>query len=284
MSNLLVRIITGIIFVLVMVGGVVWSQYSFLALFALIIAVSIREYQNIIDLKLSGERSWKRASKYINVCFGLVILGLFFLAAKEDIPQEYLLVTVMFPSVWFIIQMYGNSDRPFINVAFNASALIFVAVPLSTACFMLFKEGIYQHQFLLAVLFFAWANDSLAYVFGRLFGKHQLSPKYSPKKTIEGTVGGAVSAVGFGYLAYILIPLVFPNSIPVSLFHWLVLAGITAIMSNYGDLAESMMKRNLNIKDSGSSLPGHGGFLDRFDGLLFAVPASCIYVNLVGLL
>lgn len=284
MSNLLVRIITGIIFVLVMVGGVVWSQYSFLALFALIIAVSIREYQNIIDLKLSGERSWKRASKYINVCFGLVILGLFFLAAKEDIPQEYLLVTVMFPSAWFIIQMYGNSDRPFINVAFNASALIFVAVPLSTACFMLFREGIYQHQFLLAVLFFAWANDSLAYVFGRLFGKHQLSPKYSPKKTIEGTVGGAISAVGFGYLAYILIPLVFPNSIPVSLFHWLVLAGITAIMSNYGDLAESMMKRNLNIKDSGSSLPGHGGFLDRFDGLLFAVPASCIYVNLVGLL
>lgn len=284
MSNLLVRIITGIIFVLVMVGGVVWSQYSFLALFALIIAVSIREYQNIIDLKLSGERSWKRASKYINVCFGLVILGLFFLAAKQDIPQEYLLVTVMFPSAWFIIQMYGNSDRPFINVAFNASALIFVAVPLATACFMLFKEGIYQHQFLLAVLFFAWANDSLAYVFGRLFGKHQLSPKYSPKKTIEGTVGGAVSAVGFGYLAYILIPLVFPNSIPVSLFHWLVLAGITAIMSNYGDLAESMMKRNLNIKDSGSSLPGHGGFLDRFDGLLFAVPASCIYVNLVGLL
>ncbi len=283
MNNLLARILTGIVFIAVMIGGVIWDKYSFLALFGLIIAASIREYHNIIDLKLSGERSWKRTSKYVNIGFAIGILVLFFLVANQQIPNAFLLVIVMFAPAWFIIEMYGKSENPFVNVAFNGSALIFIALPLAAACFMVFQSGAYIHQYLLGILFFAWANDSWAYVFGRLFGKHQLSPKYSPKKTVEGTVGGAVSAVGFGYLAYLLIPLAFPNSNPTALMHWLVLAGITAVMSNYGDLAESMIKRNLNVKDSGTSLPGHGGFLDRFDGLLFAVPACCLYVNLVGL-
>lgn len=278
------RLITGAIFVIVMVGGVSWNRFSFLALFGLIIGMSTREYHNIIDMKLSGARSWRRASKYINVIFALMILVLFFLVSSAVIPENLLLLILLMPMAWFIIQMYGKSDKPFFNVSFNVSALALIAIPLASANFMLFKNGTYYPQFLLSILFFAWANDSFAYVFGRLFGKTQLSPRYSPKKSVEGTVGGAVSAVGFGYLAYLLIPLAFPNSIEVPLYHYLIMAGITAIMSNYGDLSESMIKRNLNIKDSGNSLPGHGGFLDRFDGLLFTVPAICIYVNLVGLL
>ncbi len=278
------RIITGIIFILVMVGGVIVSEYTFLVLFALITSLCIREYHNIIDVELSGERSWKRVAKYLNVFFGLTILGLFFAIAQRSISMEFLLIMTLFPGIWFIIEMYGRSHKPFINVSFNASALLFLAIPLASATFMVFSNGVFRHQYLLAILFFAWSNDSWAYVFGRLFGKHQLSPKYSPKKSVEGTLGGIVCTQGFGYLAFILIPLVFPNiHHPTPLYHWLILAGITSILSNYGDLAESMIKRNLNVKDSGTGLPGHGGFLDRFDGLLFTIPACTLYVNLVGL-
>jgi phosphatidate cytidylyltransferase len=283
MNELWVRILTGIVFIVVMVGGVIWNEYSFLFLFALITALCIREYHNIIDLILSGERSWRRASKYINVSIGLIVLGLFFVVGQRTVPFEYLLIIALFPIAWFIIEMYGKSHLPFSNLAFNATAILYLAIPLSTACFIVFVDEQYNHQYLLAILFFAWANDSLAYVFGRLFGKTQLAPKLSPKKSVEGTIGGFLSALGFGYLAFILIPLIFPHTIDTELIHYLMLAGITAVMSNYGDLAESMIKRNLNVKDSGTSLPGHGGFLDRFDGLLFSLPVAAIYLNIVGL-
>ena len=284
MSELVVRIITGIIFVLVMVGGVVWNEYSLLALFAIIIGACIAEYHNMINVKLGGTPAWKQTSKFLNVGLGLATLGLFFAIAKQLIIIEYLLLIVLLPAVWFVLEMYSKSDNPFINVAYKGYVMLFIAIPMSTAVFLSFSNGQFQSQYLLGVLFFAWANDSLAYASGRLFGKTPLSPKYSPKKTIEGTVGGAIGAIGFGYLAYILIPKVLPNALETPLHHWLVLAAITAILSNYGDLAESMLKRNLNVKDSGSSLPGHGGFLDRFDGLLFTVPACATYVKLFNLM
>ncbi len=284
MNELIVRIITGIIFVLVMVGGVVWNQYSFIALFAVIVGVCIREYHHIVDLRISGVRSWKRASKYINVLFGLAILGLFFAIANQAISVEFLLVISLFPLAWQMIEMYGKSENPYINVVYNGSALLFIAIPMSTASFLAFSNGVYQPQFLLGILFFAWANDSLAYACGRLFGKTKLSPRYSPKKTVEGTIGGAIGAIGFGYLVYLYLPLLLPNATPTPLHHWMILAGITSVLSNYGDLAESMFKRNLNVKDSGNLLPGHGGFLDRFDGLLFTVPACATYVKVFNLM
>lgn len=283
MNELASRIVTGIIFIVVMVGGVIWHPLSFLLLFAVITGLCIREFHNIIDLKLSGERSWKRASKYINILIGLLVLGLIFMEESGRIPVQALLIITLMPCVWFIIEMYGKSSKPFVNLAFNATAIIYLAIPFSTACFIVFNDHVFQPQYLLAILFFAWANDSLAYVFGRLFGKTQLSPKYSPKKSVEGTVGGVVSAIGFGYLAYILIPLALPDSVPTPLTLYLILAGITAVMSNYGDLAESMIKRNLNVKDSGTMLPGHGGFLDRFDGLIFALPACAVFLELYEL-
>lgn len=284
MSELWIRIATGIVFIAVMIGGVIWSPYSFLALFSLIIALCIREFHHIIDAKLTGVRSWKRVSKYVNMVFGLSIFGLFFGVARGVLPPNYLLLPLIFPITWFIIELYGDSDKPFQNVMYNLGALTYLGISFSAANFLVFHDDIYDFKFVLGIFFFAWANDSLAYAFGRLFGKTPLAPRRSPKKSVEGTVGGGISALVFGWLAWYLMPRLFPQLPEVALHHWLILAGITAVMSTYGDLSESMIKRNLQVKDSGTALPGHGGFLDRFDGLLFAIPACAIYINLIGLL
>ena len=213
-----------------------------------------------------------------------VIFALFFGVNKGVLHMNYLLIPFTFPITWFIIELYGSSKKPLQNVMYNMGALTYLGISFSAVNFIVFEDGVYDFKFILAIFFFAWANDSLAYVFGRLFGKTPLSPRRSPKKSVEGSIGGGLSALGFGYLAYILLPLIFPALSEVALHHWLIIAAITAVMSNYGDLAESMIKRTLNVKDSGTALPGHGGFLDRFDGLIFAIPACAIYINFAGLI
>lgn len=131
-----------------------------------------------------------------------------------------------------------------------------------------FKQGLYFLLFLFFVILF---TDIAAYYFGVKFGKHKLSPVISPKKTIEGSVAGTVCALIAG--------LIIGKLIGISLFHSFALALITTVMAQLGDLSESLIKRDAGVKDSGNSLPGHGGFLDRADSYLFSVPVSYFYIK-----
>ena len=130
-------------------------------------------------------------------------------------------------------------------------------------------------------MFFAWSNDSFAYLIGKFFGKHKLFERISPKKTWEGFAGGAIGTIGFTYLVYQIFE--YYNLTEIGYHHYIAMGIITIVTSTYGDLAESMIKRNFNIKDSGQALPGHGGFLDRFDGLIFSIPACSLYIIATGI-
>ena len=126
-----------------------------------------------------------------------------------------------------------------------------------------------------AIIISIWINDTMAYLVGSLIGKTPFS-KISPKKTWEGTAGGALLCVTFiGLLAYFI-----PVAKQIAIQHWIAIAAICAIFGTAGDLLESKIKRMANVKDSGSIMPGHGGFLDRFDSLLVAVPFVWLYVKL----
>lgn len=283
MNELVQRIITGIIFVVVLIGGVVWNEYSFMLLFSLITILSINEYYNIISDKLNAGEDWKTLYKFVGTIIGTLIFAIIFLVSSSKIPLIYLTLVAAFPLAWFVIEMYHESSSPFTNVCYNSMALFYIAIPFSSASFLVFKQGgdVYDFKFLLAILFFAWANDSWAYLIGRFFGKHKLFERISPKKTWEGFAGGAVAALVFSFLIYFTYS--YYGISDISLYHYVAMAGITVITSTYGDLAESMIKRNLNIKDSGQTLPGHGGLLDRFDGLIFAIPACSLYIIATGL-
>ncbi|MFN8236591.1 MAG: CDP-archaeol synthase [Chitinophagales bacterium] len=277
MGDITTRVITGIFFLIVMIGGVIWNEYSFLVLFSLLIVLCISEYHNIIRDLLASSEKWKMTYKLINTIFSVLIFGIVFLVASKKISLISLSLICGFPLTWLVIEMYTKSERPFYNVCLNSMAIFYLAIPLSSASLLAFYAGEYSWHYLLAIMVFAWSNDSFAYLFGRFFGKHKLFERISPKKTWEGFFGGMAGAVLFAYIIYLLFPAWTGYS--VDLLTYIILAIITAVTSTYGDLAESMIKRNLQIKDSGSALPGHGGFLDRFDGLIFSLPACALYLT-----
>jgi phosphatidate cytidylyltransferase len=283
MNELLKRLLTGILFVIVMIGGVVWNEYSYMLLFSLITILAINEYYNIINDKLNAAEDWKILYKFFNTIFGVIVFAIVFLVSSGKIPLIYLSLIAAFPLSWFIIEMYHESDSPFTNVCYNSMALFYIGVPFASTSFLVFKKAgdEYDFTFLLAILLFAWANDSWAYLIGKYFGKHKLLPRISPKKTWEGFAGGAVVSLSFAFLVHWLFPKLYLTEIGIA--HYLAMAAITVVMSTYGDLTESMIKRNLNIKDSGQALPGHGGFLDRFDGLIFSIPACSLYIIVTGI-
>ena len=138
------------------------------------------------------------------------------------------------------------------------------------ACFPTTSSDLFRFSVLLFTIAVIWINDTMAYIVGSFIGKTPFS-KISPKKTWEGTIGGAVLAIGVAIL--------FANFIRYNIFQISVVTALIAIFGTLGDLLESKLKRMADVKDSGSFMPGHGGFLDRFDSLLVAVPAVWVYVN-----
>ncbi len=277
MNDIVTRAVTGFFFLIVMIGGVVLHEYSYLILFSLLVVLCISEYHAIIHDLLTSTEKWKTTYKIINTVFSVIIFGIVFLVAKQSIPLISLSLLCGFPLTWLVIEMYTKSERPFYNVCLNSMAIFYLAIPLSSASLLAFHAGEYSWHYLLAIMIFAWSNDSFAYLFGRFFGKHKLFERISPKKTWEGFFGGMLGAAGFAYIIWLLFPRWTGHS--VTLTTYIILAIITTITSTYGDLAESMIKRNLQIKDTGNVLPGHGGFLDRFDGLIFSLPACTLYLT-----
>jgi phosphatidate cytidylyltransferase len=184
--------------------------------------------------------------------------------------------------VKLIKKIYGK------NVLYFLLGLFYITMPILMMIDLWYKPMVYKGDFPLiifsyifpiAIIFSIWVNDTIAYIVGSLIGKTPLS-KISPKKTWEGTIGGmvlAVIVVGF------LFPLIMQNQLYFCGYKkiiWFIIAALCAIFGTLGDLFESKLKRMANVKDSGSFMPGHGGFLDRFDSLLFAVPAVWIYIKL----
>jgi phosphatidate cytidylyltransferase len=172
--------------------------------------------------------------------------------------------------------LYEKQPDPLAHLAYIFLGQGYIALPLSLLNFLAFPKAevsSYCSVFLLALFVFIWANDTGAYVLGMLFGKHRLFLRISPKKSWEGFAGGLIFAI-----ASSLIFAHFEPAIPV--YHWIGISVSVALFAVWGDLVESLIKRTLEINDSGHALPGHGGFLDRFDSLLLAVYAIVFYILL----
>ena len=229
-----------------------------------------------------AEKGNIKPQKILGMVAGCIFYLVSTLYLNRIIPEIYLIVPIPLLFLIFIFELFSKSDKPIVNIAITLSGIFYIALPLALLSYLayppppypgfeLFK---YNPNVLLGFFFLIWTNDSAAYITGVTFGKHRLFERISPKKTWEGSIGGAVLSL----IAAYIISIYFTE---LQLADWLVIAFIITIFGTLGDLVQSLFKRSVNVKDSGSILPGHGGILDRFDGVLLSVPFVFIYLQLI---
>ena len=274
MQGLWRRLTTAVIFVVIMVAGHYTGEYTFSLLFLIIAAGCLWEFFGL-TLDLHTRRD--RIRKVFGVLLGLLPFGLVTVVSLNQTVDPELFVSVSsllfapFVFTIFIYELYSHSKEPFANLAFMILGLFYIGIPFALVNFIAFDGSEFRARIVLGLLVLTWVNDTGAYVTGSLIGKTPLFPRISPNKTWEGSSGGVVFTLLFGYL----LSLVFDD---IPLTQWLGLALIVSIFGGIGDLVESMLKRSVNVKDSGNLLPGHGGLLDRFDAFIFVVPFAAAYI------
>jgi phosphatidate cytidylyltransferase len=183
-------------------------------------------------------------------------------------------------------QLWNKKSNPVEAWMHIAYSQIYVALPFALVNMIAFFRGQFTPVLVLSLFVFIWVNDSFAYLTGSLFGRHRLFERVSPKKSWEGFVGGNLFALAAAYLMSVLDQplsnlLVGNDGASLALWQWFVFAQIVVVFGTFGDLVESLLKRTLGVKDSGSAIPGHGGWLDRFDSLIFAAPVVACYLYLL---
>ena len=279
-SNLIVRSLTGIVFLVVMIGGIVYSPLTMGLLFTVITALAVHEFCDIVS-----EREDVDINRLICSVSGAYLFLAFYGYMSGWTPTPAVFIPYLISMVYLTIsELYLQRESPLNNWAYTMMSQMYVALPFSLIPVLGFMsdpahpmEIQYRWIFPLAVFIFLWTSDTGAYCFGSLFGRHRLFERISPKKSWEGSVGGAcVSMAAACAVAHFDSSLTLPQ--------WLGFALVVVVFGTWGDLVESLLKRQLGIKDSGNILPGHGGMLDRFDSSLLAIPAVVVYLYTLTLL
>jgi len=274
MKTFQIRALTAIVFGAVVVFGILFSPLTYSVLMSIILIGSILEFYRICKPMFKKDKI--HLTLYRNMVLSVSIFAslISYLVSFQLISHNWMFSIPLLVASIFYTELVLRSRRPFRSIGVNLLALYYIAMPLALTYFLAFEKGEFSGAILLGVLFIIWANDSGAYIVGSLIGKNKLIPHVSPNKTIEGFLGGGIFCF---LIAYLNID-VFSN---ISWLHsfqfiqpmvWYMIAGIVFVFATMGDLVESLLKRSLDIKDSGNILPGHGGFLDRFDAFLFVLP------------
>ncbi len=263
------RAITAFFFTLVMLGSFFLGGDVFTVFYLLLSLAALNEFYVLV--KTAGIRP----NKVLGLITGFLLFG--YIAAFPFFPFDtrYLLLGVPIGLFIFISELYRKEKSPFSNIGYTFLGIIFVIIPFAFFYALGFLlDTTYNFHLPLAFMLMLWASDTGAYLFGRKLGKTKLFERHSPKKTWEGFGGGILMSV----LVAVIVSFLFTEiSLPV----WAGMAVLIVSFGTLGDLVESMLKRSLDVKDSGTLLPGHGGLLDRFDGLLIAAPMVYVYLFLL---
>jgi len=265
MSNLARRAISGFVYVSLFIFAILFDEKSYLILIGLFGIICLWELSELIQLKnvipyLLLPISLYYTSYYISENGIVAILGITLLCSTR-----------------LIFHLYDTKNNYPSSLLSKLDLTIrYIIFPFSFLALIPFTFGSYQSEIIICILIFIWVNDSFAFIVGTTLGKNKLFKRVSPKKTIEGFLGGWL----FSLIAAFIISTYHTES-NINLLDWILLASIVAIFGTIGDLIESKFKRQANAKDSGTLIPGHGGFLDRLDSLYFVAPFVYLYLNYI---
>lgn len=275
MSNFWTRTITGLSMVFILLTALFFSGWIFAGIFLVIVILGLWEFYGLITSETCQPQKYYgiAAGTILYIVSTLVYLSLYGLTDKKWIIFIPFLLPVPLFFLTFIVEIYRKKSNPLINIATTTLGFLYIALPLSFLNAFSGQDVVRFHGLpviLVGYFSLTWIFDTSAYLYGKQFGEHKFFERISPKKTWEGTIAGVVitylAASGFLFLV---------KEIPA--IDWLILATLVLVFGTFGDLVESLIKRNLNIKDSGKILPGHGGLLDRFDTILLSAPFVFLY-------
>ncbi|AZQ45033.1 phosphatidate cytidylyltransferase [Nonlabens ponticola] len=265
MRELLVRSISGILYVSLVVLSALYSREVFIFLFCLFAFICLLELMPMIRLKQWLILPLLPIAYYFIVWQGVPTYGIYALLAATLLVNIYLIRDLILVDR---IALFNTKKHVIALLYLIGSSLFLALIPDIVET----PDGIssFKPQLLIGIFAIIWTNDSFAYVSGRLFGKHKLMKRISPKKTIEGFVGGLVMAIVMGIALHFYLDSINLND--YSLTEWAIIAFVVAFFGTIGDLIQSKIKRQAAVKDSGSIMPGHGGIFDRMDSIIFAAP------------
>lgn len=262
------RSLSAAVFVIVLLGSVLWNYYSFCIFFFIVSLIGLTEFYRISE-KL-GAKPFKAIGYVCAIVLYAAFINLNFFIYDSYLNNNLIYAIAILPFILLTVALFSKHPEPIKNSFYTICGIIYAVLPFALLNQLVMDtENSLAHNYyphiILGIIFLIWSNDTFAYLGGSLFGKHKMIARISPGKTWEGTVFGILVTFGVSFLikTYLLKT---ENNI------WLILGMMIPILATIGDLVESMLKRSAGIKDSGHIMPGHGGILDRFDSLIFVTP------------
>lgn len=280
MNTFFRRTLTGAWIVIFILGGFWLHPVSFFITGLILLAGTQYEYYLMI------RNTGARPQMIPGIITGMTAYVVSTLIASGIIPKNFFLILIPMMLAMMIIELYRKQDRPFDSLAHTFFSILYTAIPFSMFPFAAFARTglnsllphdniIFSPGIVIGFFLLIWANDTGAYLTGMSMGRHKLWERISPKKTWEGLIGGIVIAVLVAWFLSGWLGV-------VDRIHWVMISLIISVAGTYGDLVESMLKRSTGVKDSGTILPGHGGFLDRFDSAILSFPLVYLFISLFG--
>lgn len=262
---MLIRAISGAVFVSILVFSILYSASSFIALFFVFMMISVFEFSKMLNIK-GGEIYLLSSSLFLSTVFKEYDIATIYTDALSIVIMLAVFVKNLFKTDTDVIKELGNF---LLCILYSCISYIFIIkIPFTN------QAHSYEAILILGVFVLIWSSDTFAYLAGVSMGKTKLLERISPKKTIEGLVGGIVATMLIAYLISLEFTILLP-------YQWIILAAFVSVFGVLGDLIASMFKRQTGVKDTGKLIPGHGGIIDRLDSIIFAAPIIYLYLKFI---
>lgn len=263
MRESLIRTASGIIYILLLVGATLYSPITFQILFGILMLISIYEFCKLIKI-----------SYWAPLFIGALLYSVFAVLSRDLLTGILLLIPTLYFSINIMILLFKNDMQEMQQDQKLRSVGTYIFLPFIIIAQIPFSEDFYNPKIIISIFILIWINDTFAYIVGKSIGKNKLFEAISPKKTIEGFIGG----LGFAMLGALILAQYYIHQ-PYII--WVIIAIIVSVFGTIGDLVESRYKRIAKVKDSGTIMPGHGGVLDRLDSIIFAAPFVYLFYQII---